>query len=165
MVRLPAATTRVPAAAAPAPDSRRWMGAVLALCVGLSLLAVAWQRHQGGLDKDDGGPVRWHSSLRFEDRANGDIGVVDAAGQEVARFAGEQGFLRIALRTLARERLRQGLGPESPFELVGHANGRLSLRDPVTGLRIPLESFGPTQVATFARLHPDALLTHRERQP
>lgn len=144
------------AAAAPAADSRRWMGWVLAVCVGLSLLAVAWHRQQGGLVPDDGGPVLWQSRLHFEDRANGDIGVLDVRGQEVARFSGEQGFLRIALRTLARERLRQGLGPQAPFELVGHAHGRLSLRDPATGVRIALESFGPTQRALFARLQPDA---------
>ncbi len=150
MVRLPA--TPAPAAA-PAPDSRRWMGWVLAVCVLLSLLAVAWQRQQGGLVPDDGGPVRWQQRLHFEDRPNGDVAVLDEAGRELTRIAGEQGFLRIALRTLARERLRQGLGPQAPFELTGHANGRLSLRDPATGVRIPLESFGPTQVATFARLH------------
>jgi putative photosynthetic complex assembly protein len=132
------------------------MGWVLAVCVGLTLLGVGWQRQQGGLVPDDGGPLVWQSRLHFEDRANGDIGVLDATGREVARFSGEQGFLRISLRTLARERLRQGLGPQAPFELTGHANGRLSLRDPATGVRIPLESFGPTQVALFAQLKPNA---------
>ena len=159
MVRIPA-TTPAPAV----PDSRRWMGVVLAVCVAATLLGVAWQRQQGGLQPDDGGPVRWTQRLHFEDRTNGDIGVVDDRGQEIARFAGEQGFLRISLRTLARERLRQGLGPQQPFELVGHANGRLSLRDPATGVRIPLESFGPTQVATFARLQPTDLTT-QGKQP
>lgn len=145
---------RLPAAPLPPPvlDSRRWMGWVLLICVLASLLVVAWQRQQGGLVPDDGGPVRWHSQLHFEDRANGDIGVRDTAGRELIRISGEQGFLRIALRTLARERLRQGLGPQAPFELMAHVNGRLSLRDPATGMRIALESFGPTQVATFARL-------------
>lgn len=154
MVRLPATAT-VPATPV-APDSRRWMGWVLVVCVAATLLGIAWQRQQGGLVPDDGGPVVWQSRLHFEDRANGDIGVLDTAGREVARFSGEQGFLRIALRTLARERLRQGLGPQAPFELTGHANGRLSLRDPATGVRIALESFGPTQMALFAQLIPPA---------
>lgn len=153
MKHLPATTA--PASPA-ASDSRRWMGWVLGLCVSLTLLGVAWHRQQGALVPDDGGPVLWQVRLHFEDRPNGDIGVVDALGQDVGRFAGEQGFLRIALRTLARERLRQGLGPQAPFELTGHAQGRMSLRDPATGVRIALESFGPTQVAVFARLQPNA---------
>ena len=56
-----------------------WMGAALVIVV---LLAVAWQRQQGGPDKDDGGPVRWQQRLNFEDRANGDIGVVVGRGEE-----------------------------------------------------------------------------------
>jgi len=141
-----------PTPAPAAPDSRRWMGWVLAVGVFSALLAVGVQRLGGGLVPDDAGPARWQARLHFEDRPNGDIGVLNAAGQEVACFTGEQGFMRTALRTLARERLRRGLGPQAPFELTAHANGRLSLSDPSTGVRIALESFGPAQVAAFTRL-------------
>ncbi|TXI21578.1 MAG: photosynthetic complex assembly protein PuhC [Roseateles sp.] len=93
-------------------------------------------------------------TLRFEDGADGSITVRDArSGAALDRIApGTNGFLRSAMRGLVRERKRQGLGPELPFELLGRADGRLTLRDPGTGRRIDLESFGPSNAAVFARL-------------
>ncbi|MFC3685748.1 photosynthetic complex assembly protein PuhC [Hydrogenophaga luteola] len=120
----------------------------------LTLAAVAWQsRIGGGPVAQETASVQWQRSLRFEDRPNGDIAVIDAASQrEVARFQGEQGFLRGSLRALARERQRRGLGPQAPFELTGHVDGRVTLRDTATGQRIALESFGPTNSAVFSQL-------------
>lgn len=92
-------------------------------------------------------------SLRFEDRADGSVAVIDArTGRQIDAVHGEAGFLRGALRAMARERRKRELGPEAPFELVGRADGRLTLLDPATAERIDLESFGPTNAATFARL-------------
>jgi putative photosynthetic complex assembly protein len=56
------------------------------------------------------------------------------------------------LRTLSRERMRRGLGSGPAFELIGHTDGRLTLNDPATGVRIDLESFGPTNMSSFAQL-------------
>lgn len=134
------------------PLNGRWFGLVLGLAVAATLAVVLWQRQASPL-AEDSPPVLWQRSLHFEDRPNGDIGVVDAqTRQEVARFAGEQGFVRGALRALARERVRSGFGPEQPFELIGHVNGRVTLRDDTTGARIHLESFGPSNAALFSRL-------------
>ena len=92
-------------------------------------------------------------ALRFEDRPDGSVGVIDAKdGRIVVVVAGEQGFLRGALRALARERSLRGLGSEHPFLLIGRADGRLTLEDPATGQRVDLESFGPTNAGVFARL-------------
>jgi putative photosynthetic complex assembly protein len=92
-------------------------------------------------------------SLRFEDRADGGISVIDARdGRIVAEIHGEQGFVRGSLRALTRERRARELGPEIPFELIAHADGRLTLLDPATGQRVNLESFGPTNAGNFARL-------------
>ncbi len=118
----------------------------------LTLAVVGWQRLSGGppAAMTD---IAWQRALHFEDRPNGDVAVVDAQDRaEIARFSGEQGFLRGALRTLSRERLRRGMGPSEPFLLSGHTNGRLTLSDPATGTRIALESFGPGNVAVFAPL-------------
>jgi putative photosynthetic complex assembly protein len=124
---------------------------MLALAVS-TLAMVGWQRVAGGPPAEVT-DITWQRALHFEDRPNGDVAVVDAQDRhEIARFQGEQGFLRGALRTLARERLRRGLGPTEPFVLSGHASGRLTLSDPVTGTRIALESFGPSNVAVFAPL-------------
>jgi putative photosynthetic complex assembly protein len=71
----------------------------------------------------------------------------------VALLQGEHGFARGALRTLARERLRRNLGPQTPFELSAYVDGKLVLRDPATGERIHLESFGAGNAAVFAQLH------------
>ncbi|KQW42035.1 MULTISPECIES: photosynthetic complex assembly protein PuhC [unclassified Roseateles] len=94
--------------------------------------------------------------LRFEDRDDGGIAVLDAASGQLLDTAapGTNGFLRSTMRGLVRERKRQGLGPELPFQLLGRADGRLTLLDPATGRRIDLESFGPTNSAVFARLLP-----------
>jgi putative photosynthetic complex assembly protein len=92
-------------------------------------------------------------SLRFEDRADGSVAVIDArSGQQVESVQGEAGFLRGALRAMARERRKQGLGSEPAFDLIARADGRLTLSDPATGERVDLESFGPTNAGVFRRL-------------
>lgn len=91
--------------------------------------------------------------LRFDDLPDGAVSVVDLAdGQAVARFEGEQGFLRGTLRAMARERRMHGIAAPLPLELIAHADGRLTLHDPATGMRIALESFGATNTGVFARL-------------
>lgn len=94
--------------------------------------------------------------LRFEDRDDGSIVVLDAASGALLDTVapGSNGFLRSTMRGLVRERKRQSLGPEMPFELLGRVDGRLTLLDPGTGRRIDLESFGPTNAAVFAKLLP-----------
>ena len=118
----------------------------------ITLAGVGWQRLAGGPPAQVA-DVTWQRALHFEDRSNGDVAVLDAQDRrEVARFQGEQGFLRGALRALSRERRARGLGPEQPFQLMARPDGRLTLVDPVTDQRIDLESFGPTNASAFARL-------------
>ena len=149
----------------PATRSLPWpVWAMLGLAL-LTLAVVGWQRLAGGAPAEVV-DVAWQRALHFEDRPNGDVAVVDAQDRrEVARFSGEQGFLRGALRTLARERLRRGMGPSEPFILTGHANGRMTLSDPTTGTRIALESFGPSNLAVFAPLRDAGLKPTVARQP
>ena len=118
-------------------------------------LVVALLRGQGMEIPQDHSPVSWQRTLRFEDRPNGDVAVMDGKSTvEITRYAGEQGFVRGILRTLARERMRRGIGSGPTFELIGHTDGRLTLLDPSTGQRINLESFGPTNMSSFAKLQP-----------
>ncbi|MFM8610953.1 MAG: photosynthetic complex assembly protein PuhC [Burkholderiaceae bacterium] len=115
--------------------------------------------------------VQWRRFLQFEDRPNGDVVVIDArSGREVARYQGEQGFLRGTLRAFARERARRQIGPQQPLELIAHDQGRLSLVDPATGQRIALESFGASNLAVFAALrdssgHDGRTLTSPRSEP
>jgi putative photosynthetic complex assembly protein len=96
-------------------------------------------------------------ALHFEDQPDGGVLVIDASatgGGKVVRVidAGAGGFLRGAMRALVRQRKRAGFGPEQPFRLVAHADGRLTLEDPATSQRVDLESFGPTNAAVFGQL-------------
>lgn len=90
----------------------------------------------------------------FEDRRDGSIAILDARDKRQVDMVAPatNGFLRGTMRGLARERKRQGVGPEVAFQLIGRADGRLTLVDPGTGRRVDLESFGPTNAAVFAKL-------------
>lgn len=99
----------------------------------------------------DVAPVLQERALRFEDRVDGGITVLDARnGAVIGDVApGTNGFLRSAMRGLVRERKREGIGPQLPFQLVIRGDQRLTLEDPGTGRRIDLRSFGPTNAGVF----------------
>jgi putative photosynthetic complex assembly protein len=119
----------------------------------VTLISVAGVRLSGVSIHEPDAPSVAVRELRFEDRIDGSIAVLDAgSGAQVDSVQGEAGFVRGALRALARERRKHGLGAEAPFELIARADGRLTLNDPATGMRIDLESFGPTNASSFARL-------------
>ena len=127
------------------------------LLIGALLLAVlvgvATVRLSGTEIREPDAAAVAQRSLRFEDRRDGSVAVLDArSGQQIESIHGEAGFLRGALRAMARERRKQGLGAEPAFELIARADGRLTLSDPATGERVDLESFGPTNAGVFARL-------------
>ncbi|MFZ9965453.1 MAG: photosynthetic complex assembly protein PuhC [Steroidobacteraceae bacterium] len=89
---------------------------------------------------------------RFEDGANGSIVVLEQADTLTVIEPGRDGFIRGALRGLARERRLRGIGPEVPFELTRWSDGRFSLTDPATGQTIDLAAFGADNLAAFASL-------------
>lgn len=129
------------------------IGAVLLI----TFLGAAAVRLTGTEIRTENAPVLQMRELRFEDRRDGGVDVIDAASQRVIHtMTGENGFFRGALRGLARERKRNGMGSERPFELTGHADGRLTLLDPTTGTQVDLGSFGPTNAAVFAQFLNDA---------
>jgi putative photosynthetic complex assembly protein len=138
----------------PAPDSfPRWFLYGAGGLILISLLSVALVRITGNGPDQRAAPAAQERPLRFTDRPDGGIAVVDATtGALVADIHGEQGFLRGALRALARERKSRGLGSEQPFQLIARTDGRLTLADPATGQRIDLESFGPANAGAFAAL-------------
>ncbi len=118
----------------------------------ITLLAIASARYAGVSTRAPDAAALSVRELRFEDTPEGAVAVIDGVtGARIETVTGEQGFLRGTLRGLARERKRANLGPEPNFQLIGRADGRLTLADPATGQRIDLESFGPTNAAVFAR--------------
>jgi len=126
------------------------------LVVGFALLAViGGQQFDVGVVKNPEAAVAMERSLRFEDRENGALLVFEAPDDKLV-FTIEpgtnSGFVRGVLRGFARERHRSGVGIEPPFLLSALTDGRLFLEDPETGRRVPLDGFGQTNAAAFARL-------------
>ena len=126
-----------------------------ALMLAAVLTGVTATRLSGTTIRAPDAPAVVVMQLRFEDRADGAVAVTDAnTGRLIEAITGQAGFVRGTLRGLARERKRNGVGPEPAFELIARADGRLTLSDPTTGRLVDLESFGPVNAGVFARLLP-----------
>jgi len=123
--------------------------------VALAIVGSTWARWTGiGRAELPTSDATAQRELRFEDRSDGGVSVIDAATGRISQVLqpGHDGFIRATLRTLARERKRRDIGAEVPFVLRTHADGRLTLEDPALNRRIDLEAFGPTNAGAFARL-------------
>ena len=120
--------------------------------IAFSLISVGLIRITGnGPDQLAAAPTV-QRSLVFEDQKDGGVRVADGvSGQTLTVLYGEQGFVRGALRALARERFARGIGSAQPFDLIARVDGRVTLMDPSTNQRVDLESFGPSNTAEFAR--------------
>jgi putative photosynthetic complex assembly protein len=126
-------------------------GVVIALTLG----GVGVARWSGFDGRQQDAQTVGQRALHFKDQSDGGIAIVDAAsGATLDTVHGQQGFLRGTLRAVVRERKVRGLVGDAPLQLISRADGRLTLIDPVTGSRIDLESFGPTNAAVFARWLP-----------
>lgn len=136
-----------------APDTfPRWFLVGAGSLMLFSLVAVGLVRITGNGPDQKPLPAKMERPLRFEDRSDGGVAVVDArTGELVSVLQGEQGFVRGALRALARERRARDLGAEEPFQLIARTDGGLTLYDPSTGQKVDLESFGATNAGAFAK--------------
>lgn len=119
----------------------------------LTILSAGAARLTGARQERPVAAVLASRDLRFEDRADGAVTVVDAqSGRTVDVLApGTNGFVRASLRSLAKRRAFDGQSSQV-FHLTALADGRLTLDDPATGNPIELEAFGETNEAAFARL-------------
>lgn len=93
-------------------------------------------------------------ALQFKDRQDGGISVIAPESGEVVGVieAGTDGFVRTALRSLAYDRQRRGVGSAPAFVIATWPNGQTTLDDPSTGRRVELAAFGVGNMQTFARL-------------
>ena len=129
----------------------RWVLWATAGLLAFTLLAVGLVRITGNGPDQLADATLTERLLRFEDSAGGGVAVIDGeTGKLLTTVTGEQGFFRGAIRALARDRMARKIGSEQPFKLIARTDGRLTLFDPVSGQRIDLESFGPTNAAVFA---------------
>jgi putative photosynthetic complex assembly protein len=142
----------MPPPEAPERRTNHFPAIAIALLLIGTFITIGMARLQG-TTQEVAEPARKIRQLRFVDQPNGAVAAIDAStGQLVERYEGEQGFLRGTLRAMARQRKVNGVGAEQPFELILHADGRLTLHDPATGTKIALESFGSKNIGVFARL-------------
>jgi putative photosynthetic complex assembly protein len=131
----------------------RFPAIAVALLLMGTFVTIGVSRLQGTTQEVTAEPARKIRQLRFVDQPDGAVAAIDVtSGQLVQRYEGEQGFLRGTLRAMARQRKLNGVGAAEPFELILHADGRLTLHDPATGTKIALESFGSRNIGVFAQL-------------
>ncbi len=92
--------------------------------------------------------------LQFEDGKNGAVLVFDARDHQLVDTLapGSNGFIRVVLRGLARERRLGDIGSQPPFRLTRYAGGQITLTDTSTGKLIDLGAFGSSNAEAFARL-------------
>lgn len=142
-----------------ASSSSRWpvwaVGVVLLAIIGFA----ASMRFSGESIRAPDAQTLVMRELVFQDQPDGSVAVKDAkTGKIIDAITGEAGFARGTLRGFARDRKARGIGPDAPLQLMGRADGRLTLFDPTTGRIVDLESFGPNNAAVFARmLRPDGV--------
>ena len=129
--------------------------AAMSLAV-FALVLVSGARLLGFDPVDQPGREIVARDLRFEDRPGGAVAVFDNRDQSLVELVpgGENSFVRSTLRSMARDRRRDGAGSEVAFHLAGHADGRLTLTDPVTGRRLDLVAFGSDNAKSFSRWLP-----------
>lgn len=142
----------IPTAKPPAPDTfPRWVLWTVGFLMVFTLGSIGLVRITGNGPDQLAAATVSERLLRFEDRPDGGVAVIDGiTGQLLTTVTGEQGFLRGAIRALARDRTARKIGAEQPFKLISRTDGRLTLFDPVSGQRVDLESFGPTNAGVFA---------------
>lgn len=93
--------------------------------------------------------------LLFKDMSDGGIEVIDAESRRAVLIippGQEQSFIRMTMRSMARQRKQVGAGDHDPFTLARSPEGILTLDDPATGRKLVLSAFGSLNVAEFAKL-------------
>lgn len=134
------------------------VGAMLVVALGV---AIAGERLVGGPTPAPSAPLLAERTLSFVDRGDKAVEAFEN-GRSVAVFEGEQGFLRGILRGMNRTRRGRDIPRDAPFHLAAYTDGRLTLDDPATGVRLDLAAFGHTNEEVFAALLP---VRATERQP
>ncbi|MBB5049733.1 putative photosynthetic complex assembly protein [Rhodopseudomonas rhenobacensis] len=92
--------------------------------------------------------------LQFEDGQDGSVLVYNAADHQLLDSLppGSNGFVRVVMRGMARERRLADVGRQPPFQLARHINGQITLTDTSNNKQIDLNAFGSSNLAAFARL-------------
>jgi putative photosynthetic complex assembly protein len=120
--------------------------------IGLSLLlAGAARLWDFGATRVAYAPVVEQRDLIFTDTATGAVGVIDVRDQQqIAELKpGHDGFVRVVMRSMARDRSVLGALPDKPFRLARHSDDTLTLTDMATGEVVMLNAFGGMNRKSF----------------
>lgn len=133
--------------------------AFVAVAVLLTVTAIAIVARRTGYDAYSPQSIGAVESrkLVFSDMADGGIEIIDAQSRErvlVIPPDQEQSFIRMSMRSMARERKLIGIGEKDPFTLARSKEGLVTLDDPFTGRKLVLSAYGSTNAAEFAKLLP-----------
>lgn len=134
-------------------QSPRWLPWLVVAGLAVLMASIASYRATGVSIREPEAVALVVLELRFEDRLDGSVAVMDhRSNRQIDTIVGEAGFVRGTLRGFARDRKARGVAAGHPLELIGRADGRLTLSDPQTGRVVDLESFGSANASAFARL-------------
>ena len=104
------------------------------------------------VDRFDYSKVLVEKKIHVYDHLNGAIKITDTSGQVLTIIENNGAFARVVFRTLAKERIMVGVGPEKPFILTARQNGILSISDPITNSNIDINAFGESNMKLFSEL-------------
>ena len=104
------------------------------------------------IDGFDYSKVLVEKKIHVYDHLNGAIKITDTSGQVLTIIENNGAFARVVFRTLAKERIMVGVGPEKPFILTARQNGILSISDPITNSNIDINAFGESNMKLFSEL-------------
>ena len=127
--------------------------ATFALLV-IALAAVARVANTGTLGQESSAQAVATRALVFTDLPDGTVGVFDVQHRQQLQPlpGGNGGFVRGAMRALARQRRLANVGADVPFYLIKWSDGRLTLDDSATSNHLELEAYGSTNLAAFEKL-------------
>lgn len=134
------------------------IGAAVLIAFVISAAALVRLTGVGGVEMPFA-PVVEARELVFED-LDGGVTMVTLPGPEGAdrdavlglMESGSDGFAMGVMRGMVRDRKARELPLGAPYQLALLEDGRLVFRDPSVGTEIDLRAFGPTNMASFARL-------------
>ncbi|MEM9704646.1 MAG: photosynthetic complex assembly protein PuhC [Pseudomonadota bacterium] len=134
------------------PIPRPLLFGIFFMC-GASILIAGLSRFTEPVDRIPADP-EIALSIQFQDQEDGSLAVIgEKTGEEIFAFAAnEGGFVRNAMRGLAYDRNKIGVGSEAPFHLMQAKEGAVFLVDPSTGNVVSLGAFGPRNQQQFAQL-------------
>jgi putative photosynthetic complex assembly protein len=123
-----------------------------------TLIIAAFARFTGiGVVKLPDTPIVASRALSFRELPTGTVEVRTAPHGELVQSLSLReggGFIQTVMRGMNMDRAPRKIGPEAPYTLARHKDGRLMLHDPATGRRQTVDTFGHANTEVFARLLP-----------